>query len=533
MRQKNVTGVALLLAQGAIFISLSANTSAAAPDCAAASSIRIDGFTISSAEHVAAAALKLDDTSLNTAALPAFCRVVGKINPRPKSEIRFEMWLPDDWNSRYLQAGNGGFAGSIAFGGLVAGLRNGFAVTNQDGGHRSSDADMSWALASTEVVEDFGNRALYETANVSKAFINGYYGKPAHHAYFSGCSDGGRESLMSAQRYPDQFDGWIVGAPENDFTRELTSELVLTQASRKAQGKLTSQNLALVAKQVRDSCDAKDGLKDGLISDPRVCSVDLDALACKAGQTEACLPAEAIRSIQASYDGMKAGENHPELSGLALVKGVEDDAGGWATWMSDVDKKGAGWHEPYAQEYFGTYLYEKKDIDLSTLDPAKAYADAFAKASRYVDALDVDLSKQRAAGKKIIQYHGWSDTGIPAQASIDYYTAVEKNLGGPINDFYRLFMVPGMGHCGGGIGPNRFGGNSDAFTPFEPDHHVLAAMVDWVEKGKAPETIIATRYVNDDPKAAIAMQRPICVFPKSVHYKGAGALEKPESFECR
>lgn len=201
--------------------------------------------------------------------------------------------------------------------------------------------------------------------------------------------------------------------------------------------------------------------------------------------------------------------------------------------MSDVDKKGAGWHEPYAQEYFSTYIYQDKTLDLSTLDPAKAYVDAFAKASAHVDAIDTDLSKQRAAGKKIIQYHGWSDVGIPVQASIDYHAAVEKTLGGPVDDFYRLFPAPGVGHCGGGPGPNFFGGNSDSSTPFTPDRHALAAVVDWVENGKAPETIVATKFRNDDPKTEIVMQRPICACPKTAHYKGEGATDKPESFECR
>jgi len=524
---------ALLLLASAAILPNQALAGAGQPDCTKAAGLTLPGVTITSAEHVAAGALKLDDTSLNTQALPAFCRIIGNINPRPKSEIHFETWLPDDWNGRYLQAGNGGFAGSIAFGGLVAGLKNGFAVTNQDGGHRSDGADMSWALQSEEIIEDFGNKALYETAKVSKQFVADYYGKPAHHAYFSGCSDGGRESLMSVQRYPDQFDGWVVGAPENDFTRELSSELVLTQASRMAKKAWTSQQLKLVAEHSRSQCDAADGLKDGLIGDPRSCDAKVDALICKAGETKNCLPADIATAVKASYAGLPATASRPALSGLALAKGAEDDPGGWATWMSDVDGKGAGWHEPYAQEYFGTYIYQKKDIDLSTLDPDKAYADAFAKASRYVDALDTDLSKQRAAGKKILQYQGWSDTGIPVQVSLDYYTSVEKKLGGPVDDFYRLFLAPGMGHCGGGIGPNFFGGNSDAYTPFDADHHALAAIVAWVEKGKAPETLIGTKYADNDPHAKVEMQRPICMFPKTIHYKGTGATDKPESFECR
>jgi feruloyl esterase len=529
---KRLLSLALIIA-APVFLPNLALAATPAPDCAAAAAIALPNVTITSTEAVAAGALKLDDASLNTAALPAFCRVVGKLTPRAKSEIHFEIWLPDAWNGRYLQAGNGGFAGSIAYYGLVAGLKNGFAVTNQDGGHRSNGADMGWAVGPTEAIDDFGNRALYETAKMSKSLVAAYYGKPAHHAYFSGCSDGGRESLMSAQRYPDEFDGWVVGAPENDFTRELTSELVLTQTGRMAAKKMTSKHLSLVAEDARKRCDAADGLEDGIISDPRTCSANVDALTCTGGDNGECLPKDIAASIKATYAGAPASASHAAFSGLDMSIGTEDDAGGWGTWMSDVDAKGAGWHEPYAQEYFGSYIYQDKNLDLSKLDPEKAYADAFKKAGQYVDALDTDLSKQRAAGKKILQYHGWSDVGIPVHASIDYYTGVEKKLGGPIDDFYRLFLVPGMGHCGGGPGANYFGGNSDAATPFTPDRNALAAVVDWVEKGKAPDSLVATKYKGNDPKAEVVMTRPICVYPKTTHYKGSGPASEASSFECR
>jgi len=530
---KHTTKLALALALSAFGLPRLALAADAMDHCAMASDIAIPGATITSATAVAAGALKLDDTSLDAASLPSFCRVVGVLKPRARSEIHFETWLPDDWNGRYLQAGNGGFAGSIAYAGLVAGLKNGFAVTNQDGGHRSSGAEMKWAVAPEEVIEDFGNRALYETAKASKQFVGAYYGKPAHHAYFSGCSDGGRESLMSAQRYPEQFDGWVVGAPENDFTRELTTELVLTQASRLAKRSLTSAQLALVASTAREQCDTADGVKDGLITDPASCKPSFEQLACKGSDTKQCLSADQIASLTLGYDGLPATDTHAAFSGLRMSIGTEDDAGGWATWMSDVDAKGPGWHEPYAQEYFGTYIYQKADLDLSTLDPQKAYADAFAKAGRHVDALDADLSKQRAAGKKILQYQGLSDVGIPVHASIDYYAEVQKTLGGPVDDFYRLFLAPGMGHCGGGPGPNLFGGTSDAHTPFDPEHNALAAVVDWVEKGKAPASLIATKYKGDDVKAETVMQRPLCPYPQMAHYKGVGDTNQAASFECQ
>jgi feruloyl esterase len=518
---------------GSLSIFLQAASAIAAPSCEQASGIALPGLTVTSVVHVDAGKLDLKDLPAEAKDLPAFCRVVGTINPRPKSEIRFETWLPDDWNGRYLQAGNGGFAGSIAYGGLIAGLKNKFAVTNQDGGHRSEGADMSWALQSSEILEDFGNKALYETAKVSKELVAAFYGKPAHHSYFSGCSDGGRESLMSLQRYPEQFDGWVVGAPENDFTRELSSELVLTQTSRLAKKRWTSQHLGLVAQQSREQCDLKDGVKDGIVSDPRDCSPDIDAMVCKANGTAGCLPSDVAAAVKASYRGLPGSKSHPPLNGLEYVKGAEDDPDGWSTWMSDVDGKGAGWHEPYAQEYFGNFVYNNKKLDLSTLDPAKAYKDAFDKASRHVDAIDTDLSRQRAAGKKVLQFHGWSDVGIPVAASIDYYTEVEKDAGGSITDFYRLFLAPGVGHCGGGPGPNYFGQTSDAHTPFDPSHHVLAAVVAWVEKGQAPDSIIATKHKNNDPASAIEMQRPICVFPKVTRYKGAGSPKDAGSFECQ
>jgi len=506
----------------------------AAPDCAALAGLALPGVTLGAVTHHAAGDDPDSDDWLDQIGLPGFCRVQGMLSPRPETEIHFEIWLPDDWNGRYLQAGNGGFAGAIAYAGLVQGIKDGFAVMSQDGGHQSEGEDMGWAVDAPGKIADFGWRALHDSATMSETMVGEYYGRKAGHSYFVGCSDGGREAMMSLQRFPEQFDGWLIGAPENDMSREVTTELVLTQSSDLSQGNWTADDLALVADAARTRCDATDGLADGIVSDPAACKPDLAALACKPGaEAGSCLAPDAMAAVKATLAGVPATADHPAFSGLSLTAGAEDDPEGWAVWLSDVDGSGPGWHELYAQDWFGTYVYGDPGMDLSGLDPARAYADSRAKAGRDVDAVDPDLSAQRAAGKKVIQYHGLADAGVPVQASLDYYDAVRGKLGGDVRDFYRLFLVPGMGHCGGGPGPNLLGGYGDTVSGFDPSANLLAALVDWVEKGRAPDSVIATKYVDDDPEAGVKMTRPVCAWPATARYDGTGPADQASSFSCR
>jgi hypothetical protein len=491
---------------------------------------------------VTGAVMVTDGTVETFKSLPALCRVTMTLHAAPGSNIDAELWLPAHWNGRYLQAGNGGFAGSIAYAGLAAGVRNGFAVANSDGGHHSVGGDASWGMNDPGKILDFGNRAILQTALASKRVVAAFYGAPAKRAYFSGCSDGGRESLMAAQRYPEQFDGWLVGAPENDFTGELTTELFLSQASAPLPEQLLPAHLQLAQAAALAACDGTDGLVDGLLSRPRSCPPTLDHLVCKDGATTACLTAsqvDAMKRIEAGWRDAKRGLYFP---GLGDAAGTAADPGQWATWLSGFGAE-PGWHEAYAQQFFEYVVYAKPGLDIRALDVGDAYRAAAARVGQAVDATDPDLSRVRSAGKKIIQFHGWSDVGIPTEYSLAYYRAVQAKMAagagagadggaGDISDFYRLFLAPGMGHCGGGPGPNTFGQSADGDTAFEPRRHMLAALVQWVEEGKAPLSVIATKRAGDAPGGKVLRTRPLCPFPQEARYRGRGSIDDAGSFQC-
>jgi hypothetical protein len=489
---------------------------------------------ISTGEFVPATASAGSAAGKALPTLPSFCRAVAILRASAESSISVEVWLPQKWNHRYLQAGNSGFAGSIAYGGMANALRQGFAVASSDGGHRSEGADAKWGMNSPERIADFGNRALHETALFAKALVDAYYGKPAKRSYFSGCSDGGRESLMAAQRYPEEFDGWLVGAPENDFTRLLTTELFLAQVSSKMTDKLSPTQLRAIGQAALSKCDPSDGLNDGLIADPRACHFSVATLICKSIPDGSCLSSAQADAVERLYSGWRDGPRHLYFPGLGDAIGTEGDPGQWQEWLSGmVPDAAAGWHEAYAQQFFEYIVYATPGLDIRSLDPGDAYEAAVAQVSREVDANDTDLSRVRAQGKKIIQFHGWSDVGIPPEYSLSYYQAVEQKLGSDLSDFYRLFMVPGMGHCGGGPGPNRFGQAWDSTTPFDPGRNMLAALVRWVETGQAPDHIIATKYRDDDARKNIVRTRPLCPYPRQAHYLGKGSINTADNFVCR
>lgn len=518
----------------ALLLEGSASLQAATPDaienCSSLSGAALAGAAITAASREEG---RFTSGSERFTDLPAFCQVEARIARADGGQIALEVWLPEKWNGRYLQAGNGGFAGSIAYRGLAYGLRHGFAVANSDGGHQSIGSDMRWAIDRPGRVADFGHLALHDTAIVAKAIITRYYGRAAARAYFGGCSDGGREALMSLQRYPEQFDGWLVGAPENDFTGVLTAELVLAQASRGRFASISQTQLDALSDLAVQRCDALDGAKDGVIEDPRRCRPNLARLSCTGRRRTDCLDAGQIAAIERVRDGWRDPSGTLVIPGLALSVGTEAAPGQWTRWMSHIAGVGIGWHEDFAQQFFGTFLYRNAGFDLATLDPGAAWREARRQVSADVDAIDPDLSRQRALGRKVIQYHGWSDVSIPPQFSLAYYRAVQKAMGGSVEDFYRLFMVPGLGHCRGGPGANAFGGFGDLATPFEPDRNILAALVRWVEQGRAPDRIVATHYRDNETMKGVERTHPLCVFPRTAHYDGKGKIDEASSFHCR
>lgn len=472
--------------------------------------------------------------------VPERCEVRGTIRPTSDSEITFGLWMPpaSRWNGKYRQEGNGGWAGSVRYQTFIDPLTRGYAVAGTDDGHEGGGA--AWAIGHPEKLIDFGWRAIHETAVQAKAIVRAYYGKAPSYNYFVGCSDGGREALMQAQRFPEEFDGIIAAAPANNWSRLFTSFVWNKQALTKTpDSRIPPAKLPAIQKAALAACDHLDGVKNGLIEDPRACKFDPAVLTCKSVDSNDCLTrpqVEALRQIYAGPKHPKTGE--PIYPGLPM--GTEA-VSGWTTWIIREDPT-ASTQAVYGDNYYGEAVFENPKWDYRTLDFDRDLRFGEAKVGVHLNSMSPDLRSFRASGGKLIQYHGWGDAAIAAPSSIDYYESVRafmtkypdarSNASRPLEDFYRLFMVPGMGHCAGGTGPNRFGNGGPAApgTASDPDRDVFAALERWVEKGTAPEQFIGSGTVLDDPNKP--MSHPICLYPKVAQYKGSGDIYDAANYAC-
>jgi feruloyl esterase len=467
---------------------------------------------------------------------PARCVVKAIARPSADSEIKFELWLPVRWNGKYRQVGNGGWAGVVPAGSLIAPVKAGYAAAGTDDGHPASGG-AEWAIGHPEKLIDFGYRAVHETSVQAKAIIQAFYGKDVTRAYFFGCSDGGREALMEAQRYPEDFDGIVAGAPANYWSRLMTGFVWNEQALLKdSASAIPPAKLPLIQARALAACDALDGVRDGLVEDPRTCHFDPSVLACKSGDAPDCLTAPQLDALRKIYEGPKNPRTgQPIFPGYA--PGTEAGESGWSAWIASAPADRAI-QFAFANSYYGQAVFEQQKWDFRTIDFDADFAFGNRKAGSILNSDNPDLRSFRDRGGKLIQYHGWGDAAIAPLSSIEYYESVRAFLGRfpdgrgdasrPVDDFYRLFMVPGMGHCGGAVGPNNFG-NSGGSTG-GPDTNVVAALEQWVEKGIAPQKIIAKGVRGDDRTKALT--RPLCPYPQVAKYKGAGDPDDAGSFVC-
>ncbi len=412
------------------------------------------------------------------------CRVTLTV-----SEIKIEVWMPvEGWNGRLLGTGNGGFAGKISTSALANGVKRGYAVANTDMGMSVPEgSDASIFTGHPERWADWGYHATHEMAVQSRKVIKAFYGQDARKTYFSGCSTGGEQALMEAQRYPDDYDGIIGGAPANNRTGVHMS--ILWNYATTQQAYLSAAKLKLLHDAVLETCDALDGVKDGVVRDPRACPFDPKSVP---GLT----PAE-IETAQKLYAG--PGKLYP-----GVPKGSELD---WRSLGPAPGTPGNPPFEPIFKWVFGNnWNWRSFDFDQSASKFEKALGAP-------LNATNPDLSRFRSLGHKLIQYHGWADWLVVPQESINYYNAVQSKMGKQEADkFYRLFMIPGMAHCGGGVGTDNF--------------DMLAPLVDWVEQNKAPELIVAQR------SKGTPMQRPLCPHPLVATYRGTGSTDEAASFTC-
>ena len=472
--------------------------------------------------------------------VPAHCEVKGVIRPSKDSEIKFAVWLPPaaGWNGKYRQQGNGGWAGTIPYAALIDPLRRGYAVAATDDGHEAAGLGAAWAIGHPEKVIDFGYRSVHETSVQAKAIARAFYGREAGRSYFDGCSDGGREALMEAQRYPDDFSGILAGAPANNWSHLFTQFVWNEQAQLKTPGSsIPPAKLPAIQRAVLAACDRVDGISDGLIEDPRACRFDPAVLTCTGADGSDCLTAAQVDTLKKIYAGPKnprTGE--PIFPGQP--PGTEAVQGGWAAWITPASPE-ASIQAGFGNSYYGHVVFEDPKWDFRSLDFDRHVALGDAKAGPVLNSTSPDLRSFRAAGGKLIQYHGWGDAAISALSSIDYYESVraflskypdarsEASRGS--EEFYRLFMVPGMGHCGGGAGPNRFG-NGGVSTSADPEHDIFLALERWVEQGVAPDRVAGAGTAADDPSKSLT--RPLCVYPRVARYQGSGDPNAAASFAC-
>jgi feruloyl esterase len=507
---------------------------ALASPCESLTGVKLAGASIQSAQTVAAgafvppAAEPPGPAPVNYKTLPAFCRVQGVLQPSGDSHIEFEVWLPaSGWNGRYEGLGNGGFAGAIDYSGLATAVAQGYAASDSDTGHKGSAINARWALGHPEKVADFGYRAVHETAEKAKTLVTAFYGNQARRSYFSSCSDGGREALMEAQRFPADYDGILAGAPANDWTRLLANAAAETQMFGEAQKYIPPSKLRAIEAAALAACDAQDGVKDGIISDPSRCKFDPSVLLCKGAESESCLTAPQVVSLQRLYAGARDADGKTIFPGR--LPGAEGNPATWGLWVTGQAPDTSLMYS-FATQYFGNMVFEDASWDYHTFQMDRALKVADDKTARMLNATDPDLKRFQDRGGKLIVYHGWNDPAISALSSVNYFRSVQEKMGArQTNGFFRLYLAPGMAHCGGGPGPDVFG--QTVGPAGDPEHSVSKALERWVETGMAPDRIIATKY-TPGPNPSVARTRPLCPYPQVASYKGSGSTDDASNFAC-
>jgi feruloyl esterase len=482
-----------------------------ASSCESMSSLALPNTSITLAQVVPAGTFRLPGTGPVTpqfSQLPTFCRVAATLTPSSDSDIKIEAWLPiANWNGKFEAVGNGGLAGTMSYGWLASALQEGYATASTDTGHAGANA--SFAIGHPEKVIDFAYRAVHEMAVKSKAIIAAFYGRAPRFSYFTGCSTGGRQGLMEAQRYPEDFDGIIAGAPANDQTHlsawrfAVEAKILQGPASVVPPAKLALLNRAVLA-----ACDAIDGVTDGLLADPRQCQFDPATLLCRGFDRDDCLTAQQIEAVKMGYAPARRATG--ELIFPGLVPGGET---GWDMLTGTKPEPGS-----IDVGMFRFVAHEDPAWDWHTfnLDRETSLID---KKAGFIDAVNPDLSAFRARGGKLLIYHGWNDGGSDGAISplntVNYYASVLARMGSSQQDWLRLFMVPGMEHCGGGPGPAQV--------------NWMAALERWRESGIAPDRLIASRVSNNH----VNMTRPICSYPAVAKYNGVGSTNDAANFACK
>ncbi len=430
--------------------------------------------------------------------LPAFCRIAATLKPTPDSDIKIELWMPvAGWNNKMLAVGNGAWAGSISYNAMAAPVAAGYAAASTDTGHPGGQA--ATFIDNKEKVIDFSYRAVHEMTVAGKAITAAFYGGGPRLSYFQGCSTGGRQALTAAQRYPLDFDGIIAGAnAANSGVMHATQVWVAQQANRDEGSLIPANKYAVLHDAVLKACDALDGVTDRVIENPRQCKFDPAVLLCKEGDSPTCLTAAQVETAKRVYRGP------------GIYPGYEyGSEGGWnGTLRTPIG---------IAYDVYRYLVFNDPGWDYKTLDIRRDLALFDKTAGPVMASSDTNLKPFFDHGGKLLMYHGWADPGIPPANSVLYYNDVVKKVGGAAkaSNEIRLFMLPGVGHCGGGDGPSTFDS--------------LGALDQWREKGTPPASIVASHSTN----GALDKTRPLCPYPQTAQYKGTGSTDDASNFVCK
>jgi feruloyl esterase len=435
--------------------------------------------------------------------LPSFCRVAADLKPTPHSEIHIEVWLPTaQWNGKFIAIGSGGWGGSLSYDEMADALRRGYATSATDDGHTGPSA--SFIVGHPEKFIDFAYRAEHEMTVEAKTLIHAFYGSAPRHSFWNGCSGGGREGLLQASRYPDEFDGIIAGDPANIRRNSWALELAI-QSFKDPETYIPPAKYPMIHRAVLEACDAKDGLKDGLIEAPESCNVDFKSLQCKAADGIDCLTERQVQTAQAitSPVATKAGK----ILFPRVEPGTELRWGRLAGGPQPAD---------LFLDEFRYVVYQDPNWDWRSFDLERDSAKAHW-IDKDVDELNPDLRAFAKHGGKLLLYHGWADQQVAPGSSVEFYKAVMDASGDleQASNWVRLFMSPGMAHCSGGEGPDTF--------------DKIGTMEQWVERGKAPEQIIAAHKTA----GKVDRTRPLCPYPQVAHYDGTGSIDEASNFSCR
>ena len=474
-----------------------------AQSCAGLSKVASDTVSITVAATNETGAFTPAENSNPLTNLPAFCRVVATLKPTPDSDIHIEVWLPTStWNGKFLAVGSGGWGGSIAYTDMAQALRRGYATSATDDGHTGSSA--RFVVGHPQKFVDFAYRAEHEMTVEAKILVKAFYGRDPRYSYWDGCSGGGREGLLQAYRYPDEFDGIVAGDPAN-VRRNAWALWLATQTFKDPLAYIPPAKYPLIHRAVLEACDATDGLKDGLIENPESCHVDLKALECKAADGPDCLTPRQVKTAQTIMSPAT------DASGNILFPRLEP-----GTELRWSRLAGGPEPAPLFLDQFRYVVYHNPDWDWRTFDLQRDAARANA-IDKDVDELDPHLAPFAKRGGKLLLYHGWADQQVAPGSSIEFYqSALDLSKDSAENsDWIRLFMIPGMGHCSGGEGPDTF--------------DKISVIEQWVEQGKAPAQILATHSTA----GKVDRSRPLCPYPQVARYRGSGSIDEASNFSCQ